>query len=175
MSTQHNKMLDSSLCGIYEKQGGACVKFIGPLEEVQVHIPVELYWPGDQPTMLERLQQITEALGLETVGYDENLKADVRSPGHVPGVDTDTIEVLKLQLDEIKKDMKKMMCAHEVVAGKVDAVESKFEEMIGKVDAVESNVKEMIGKVDKLEHNLEEMKDTMNLMMKMMNKLIDAS
>jgi hypothetical protein len=116
--------------------------------------------------MLERLQQITKALGLETVGYEENLKADVRSPGHVSGVDTDTMEVLKLQLDEIKKDMKKMMHAHEDVAGMVDAVESKVEEMIGKVDAVESK---MIGKVDELEHSLEEMKDMMNLMMKMMN------
>ena len=67
ITLQHNTLsqwLHSNLCLLYQALNGTCSEFIGPLEEDQVFIPVELSWPEGQPTMAERLEQIQSRLSL---------------------------------------------------------------------------------------------------------------
>merc|ERR1712238_7912 len=79
MSDQHNRMLKwmhddfpQRICQVYNASGGKCKSFIGPLEEDQGNIPIELHWPEDQPTLDVRLQQIESSLSLDNIDKKES-------------------------------------------------------------------------------------------------------
>ena len=90
------------ICQVYKATGGGCRTFIGPLEEDQDSIPVELHWPEGQPTLDVRLQQIESSLRIDnrdgtfvpvnTSGVDHNTRGVI---------DVEVIRILKLQLDEM--------------------------------------------------------------------------
>ena len=187
MSDQHNRMLgwlQSTLCQIYAKQGGTCTSFIGPLQEDQEHIPMELVWPEDQPTVLEQLQQIQSTLSNH--GVDQGLIGGTQRV-MASGSNVEIV-ALKLQIDEMRMKVKGMVDMHEDVEGKVnevkgsmkDAMEVNVEElkdaMEVKVQAVEVKVEELKDavevKVDAVEVKVEELKDSMNEVKEMMSKLM---
>ena len=149
------------ICQVYKATGGGCRTFIGPLEEDQGSIPVELHWPEDQPTLDVRLQQIESSLRIDngdgtcfpiyTSGVDHNTR-DV--------VDVEVIQTLKLQVDEVGRKTER----------KVDEMGSKVDEIGRKMEKVEE-----MGK--KMEREMKMTKDTTQQEMKetkdMVKTLID--
>jgi len=74
ITLQHNKLsqwLHETLCIMYEKNGGNCDSFVGPLEKEQSFIPTVFHWPAGQPTTIERLEQIQQAV-FNDVSDDKN-------------------------------------------------------------------------------------------------------
>ena len=61
MSDQHNRMLGwlhNYLCLIYVAMNGNCLSLIGPLQEDQVHIPLDLHWPEGQQTVMKKMRNV---------------------------------------------------------------------------------------------------------------------
>ena len=176
ITLQHNVLsewLHGNLCLIYEALNGTCATFIGPLEEDQVFVPVELSWPEGQPNMMERLEQIQSTLSLGALddvkdGNDdseitEQAQSLLRSAIsdqmralegkfdlHSAGVQS-KVDVVESKVDALTTDMK----------GKVDKLEGKFdskfdvhsrkmEAVESKVDAIESSMKEIEQKLSKI-------------------------
>lgn len=133
---------------MYDALGGTCEQAIGPLQENQVHAPMELYWPEGQLNMMEKIDQIKSSSPL---AVQDNLVLDdsVETAGKV--------DVVEGKVDALSNDMRV----------KVDAVE-------GKVDALSDGMRDKVNvvenKVDTLQDELKELKDMMSKMMKMMAK-----
>mmetsp|Transcript_6098 Transcript_6098/g.13359 ORF Transcript_6098/g.13359 Transcript_6098/m.13359 type:complete len:2718 (-) Transcript_6098:69-8222(-) len=146
ISDQHNQMLrwlKRNLCLIYESSviGGTCVTFIGPLEEGQSNIPLELHSPEGQPALVEKLQQI-QAIMSEVDGTISAMNKRVK-------------DAVVWKMDTVERKMGGKM---EEVERKIDAVEEK---MGGKMDAIEK-------KMDAVEDSVKEMKDMISKLMEMM-------
>ena len=80
ITKQHNVLsewLHENLCLIYKASGGSCDRFIGPLTKDQAHIPMQLYWPEGQPTLINRLEHFQANLPLaapdDLVGSDKGM------------------------------------------------------------------------------------------------------
>jgi chaperonin cofactor prefoldin len=151
---QHNVLgewLHANLCAIYEKQGGSCESRIGPLQDHEAFIPVNLYWPEGQPNMMERLEDIQTALSLgEPDNHTKNNATDA-----LRGSMISDLEAIKTNVDAVAGNVM-------VVEVKVDAVSKEVQ---GKVSVVESKVdalsREVQGKVDALSRDLQDKVDSM--------------
>ena len=157
ITLQHNvlsKWLHENLCLIYNKVGGGgCTRFIGPLEEDQAFVPVELSWPEGQPTVVERLEQIQSALSLgapDDMGNGSEITLDFQRVLGAAGCASSQVDALEGKFDlhsakveAVESKVDALHDANEDVQRKVDAVESK-------VDAIELSMKKIEGKLSKL-------------------------
>ncbi len=137
ITSQHNTLgewLHTSLCQLYEKEGGTCEEFIGPLEEDQAFIPMELSWPAGQPTMIEMLEQIQSTLLLGSTGDSKDgSEITVDAPRVLGAATSIQVDGVESKVDALAADMQR----------KVDGVESK-------VGAIESSMKNIEEKLSKL-------------------------
>jgi tetrahydromethanopterin S-methyltransferase subunit G len=133
-------------CVIFEMQGGSCEARIGPLQDHEAFIPVNLYWPEGQPNMMERLENIQTALSLGAPDNHIKNNAIGASRDSMIG-DLEAIVVDNVMIVEGKVDAKVS-----VVESKVDALsrdlQDKVDSMQDKVDSIQKKVDEMEGKVD---------------------------
>ena len=166
---QHNLLgawLHTSLCEIYKALNGTCVSVIGPLQEDQSFIPMELHWPDGAPNVIERLDHVQTLLFLgeshdDGTQIDSNA-ANVLSTARVAQQISnnkgfnDKNEAVELKVDGIKGD--------------VDAVKVKIHAMEGKIDAVEGKINAVEGKVDKVHDEMNELKGMLSDIMGMLTK-----
>ena len=159
---------------MYDALGGTCEQAIGPLQENQVHAPMELYWPEGQQNMMEKIDQIQLSSPL---AVQDNLVLD-DSVENANFSSASNLKTIKGKIDALSNDMQNKV---DVVEGKVDAlsngmqvkvdaVEGKVDAVESKVDAVESKVDAVEGKVDTIQDELKELKDMMSKLMRMMAK-----
>ena len=137
VTLQHNKLstwLYKSLCTMFESMEGSCETFIGPLEEEQVVVPVELFWPEGQPTMLERFEQIQTDFASGATTKDNALGL-----GYLSKTDTKSENI--------------------ALFTKVDAMEGKVETVVDKVDTVEGKVDAVKDEVSNVQMEIQEMQD----------------
>ena len=168
ITLQHNVLgewLHTNLCVIYEALDGSCSREIGPLQEDQVFIPMQLHWPEGQPNIVQRLEQVQSAIFTST--EDEN-GANEKN-GNVSNITranvySGDLEAVKNKVDALSSDMKGMQ-------DKVDALSSDVQ---GKVDALSTDVQGKVdlveGKVDSVKSELKELKDMISTLMGMMAK-----
>ncbi len=187
ITLQHNTLsqwLHSNLCVIYEALNGTCESFIGPLEEDQVFVPFELSWPENQPTMMERLEQLQSSLSIGTL---DGAKDGSLSSQRLLGLNTEANNSLELEAIKDKVDaLEGKFGLHSEdlqakVAGvdrkmdslsldMVDAVESKVGAVESKVGAVESKVGAVESKVDSIESSMKEIERKLSKMMDLLAK-----
>mmetsp|Transcript_9071 Transcript_9071/g.19640 ORF Transcript_9071/g.19640 Transcript_9071/m.19640 type:complete len:159 (+) Transcript_9071:1-477(+) len=111
ISDQHNQMfkwLRTNVCAIYESSaiGGVCAPFIGPLEEGQMNIPLELYWPEGQLTLVERLEgKINAVEGKIDAKIDAKMNA---AEGKIDGVERKVAAVEAMMMHLVEQNMKLM-------------------------------------------------------------------
>ena len=195
ITEQHNTLSDwlhENLCIIYKALNGSCDRTIGPLNENQAHIPMQLYWPEGQLTIFERLEQFQTHLSLPVSDNDEAAGAEgMEAVRHVM-MNAFSLEmkgrvdaVADLVENKMNALSKEMQGKDDALETKVDAVETKVDAVETKVDAVETKVdavadlveskvnvlsKEMQGKVDAMKDELKEVKDLINKLMSAMTK-----
>ena len=168
ITKQHNilgEWLHENLCQIYKVSGSSCDPAVGPLEEDQTYIPMQLHWPEGQLNIMEKIDELQTTLPFSIEGklqldYTEN--SNVSSAGnlgtitHKIGALSDAVEnklgdkvnVIESKVDSLSNDMK----------DKVNAVQSK-------VDALADDVK---GKVDTVQNELMEIKAMLTKLMRTM-------
>eukprot|EP00584_Thalassiosira_punctigera_P027883 CAMPEP_0172576342 /NCGR_PEP_ID=MMETSP1067-20121228/137666_1 /TAXON_ID=265564 ORGANISM="Thalassiosira punctigera, Strain Tpunct2005C2" /NCGR_SAMPLE_ID=MMETSP1067 /ASSEMBLY_ACC=CAM_ASM_000444 /LENGTH=2652 /DNA_ID=CAMNT_0013369009 /DNA_START=2375 /DNA_END=10333 /DNA_ORIENTATION=- len=155
MSDQHNQMLTwmhdkfpQRICQVYQASGGDCTSFIGPLEEGQTHVPMELYWPEGQLSLMGKLQQIEETLeyGVAKMGEDGGADQAKTSNAEVKAT-----ELLKGQMKVVEE---KIVAKMNVVESKMNVFESKMNAVEGKIDAVEGKV-DAVRKFDALNEKMD--------------------
>ena len=169
ITKQHNilgEWLHENLCQIYKKSGGSCDPAIGPLEEGQAYIPMQLHWPDGQLNMMEKIDQLQTTLPLSVqdnlqLDYSEN--SNVSSAGSL-GTITHKMDALSSNVQEKVNDVENKLC------DKVNGVESKVNGVESKVDAVESKVDAVESKVDTVQDELKEIKD---MLTKLMGTMVD--
>ena len=170
ITLQHNKLsqwLHNSLCIMFEKDGGKCNTLIGPLEEDQVVVPVELVWPENQPTILERLEQIQTTFSSGATA--RNSVREINSAQHLSVTDTGSenslifTSLVKSEVGSVKSEVKSEVGA---VKSEVGAVKSEVGSVKSEVGAVKSevgSVKSEVGavkdKVNSMDSQIQEMKD----------------
>ena len=102
---------------------GTCETFIGPLEEDQMQLPLELHWPEDQPTLMERLHQIEmngdniqavmegiqRALSISVDGTEDGNTKQTKSINARSlsplGMEAEALTKIKVQVNEIEGNM----------------------------------------------------------------------
>ena len=154
VTEQHNALsewLYDNLCIIYKASGGSCESVIGPLQENQAHIPMQLYWPEGQPSIMEKIDLIQTSLPLT---LKDNLELE-----HIINANTssaDGLKTIKGKMDALSSNLQENLNQVDVVDGKVDAVDGKVDAVDGKVDAVESKVNAVESKVDALSKDMQD-------------------
>ena len=156
---QHNTLsgwLYDNLCIIYKALNGTCASTIGPLQENQVHVPIELYWPEGQLNMIEKIDQMQSSLSPVAPNAfshenDEIVYANVSSVSNLKTIKS-TIDALSSNVQE------KVDALSGEMQNKVDTIESK-------VDAMQDDLKELN---DIVESKVDELKEMMSKLMGMM-------
>ena len=103
VTKQHNALsewLFENLCIIYKASGGSCESVIGPLQENQAHIPMQLYWPEGQPTIMEKIHLIQTSLPLT---LKDNLELE-----HIINANTssaDGLKTIKGKMDALSSNL----------------------------------------------------------------------
>merc|ERR1712194_240431 len=191
ITSQHNKLsqwLHESLCVMFVKAGGRCITLIGPLEEDQSVIPVELYWPEGQPTVFERLEQVKKtfltaqtpdgiisgAQGLLTKANDIEIVKSVTDGIDVNGRAVSkhtrmTSDMVESELDGNTAQQAKVDTSRLIIGSKKNVhlaeAQDKMGAAEGKVDVVKEmgKVKRKVdaveGKVDAVEGKVDVVKD----------------
>eukprot|EP00956_Cyclotella_meneghiniana_P016363 scaffold25814_cov57-Cyclotella_meneghiniana.AAC.3 len=185
ITKQHNIIgdwLHESLCEIYRVSGGSCHPTVGPLEEDQSYIPMQLHWPEGQLNMMEKIDQlhtilplsvqdnlmlhdsgnsnVSSAVSLGTITRKMNaLSSKVQEK--VDAVENklgDKVNVVESKVDSLTKNVQDKVDSVESkvnsVESKVNSVESKVNSVESKVDAVQSKVDAVQSKVDALSDNV---------------------
>ena len=104
---QHNTLsgwLYGNLCMIYKSLNGTCASTIGPQQENQVHVPIELYWPEGQLNMIEKIDQMQSSLS------DMQNKVDTIE-GKVDALSTDMqikVDTVESKVDAVQDELKEM-------------------------------------------------------------------
>ena len=177
ITKQHNVLsewLHENLCIIYKALNGTCAIAIGPLQENQAHIPMQLYWAEGQLNIMEKIDQIQTTLPLalqDNLALEDVDNANVSSDGN--------INTIKGEMATLSSYVKENVNQVDAVDSKVDAVEGKVDALStnmrdkvdavdSKVDAVDSKVDAVDSKVDAVQDELRELKDMMAKMMGMM-------
>ena len=145
---QHNVLgewLHTNLCIIYEALDGSCAPEVGPLNEDQAFLPMQLHWPEGQPNIVQRLEEFKNAFSLAA--------PDSTYGDGIADASNAYFEEVKSKVDALSSGMQ----------GKSDAVEGKVDAVEGKVDAVE-------GKVDLVQKELQELKHMMSTLIGIMAK-----
>jgi len=194
ITKQHNKLslwLYDSLSIMFEKIGGQPKPFIGPLEEDQSVVPVELVWPEDQPTILERLEQIQIAFSSDTLVKDNVHDIDgAQYPVFMSQVGkiNDNVHPLSIKekedsmgkvdavvskVDAVKNEVGTVKGKVDAVVGKVDAAKENMNEVKRKVDAVEGKVDAVEGKVDAVEAKVSNVQTEIQEMKDMVSRLFE--
>ena len=96
---------------MFEKYGGTCKVFIGPLEENQAVLPVELYWPEGQPTLLEDMKSNVEVQLIamhDTLSPKVQAKLDVHS-AEIEAREVNMVESVRKETQEVKEMVRKIM------------------------------------------------------------------
>ena len=136
-------MVLSQTDSMFESMEGSCKSFDGPLDEEQVVVPVELFWPEGQQTILGRLEQIQTAFASGGTAKD-----NVFEIGHLSKTDTKSENI--------------------ALFTKVDAMEGKVETVVDKVDTVEGKVDAVKDEVSNVQMEIREMKDMMSRLFELM-------
>ena len=163
ITEQHNALSDwlhKNLCIIYTALNGTCAIAIGPLQENQAHLAMQLYWPEGQLNIMEKIDQLQTTLPLalqDNLMLDHIENANISSAGG-PQTIKDKMDALSSNVQENVKALSND------VRNKVDAVESKVDAVESKVDAVESKVDALSNDV---QNELRELKDMMTKLMEM--------
>ena len=165
---QHNVLgewLHTNLCVIYEALDGSCSREIGPLQEDQVFIPMQLHWPEGQPNIVQRLERVQSVISIAAAdengaeGKNGNVSNFARA-----NVYSGDLEAVKNKVDALSNHMQSRIDAlSSDMKGMQDKVDALSSDMQGKVDLVE-------GKVDSVKSELKELKDMMSTLMGMMAK-----
>ena len=165
------------MCLIYKASGGSCDRTIGPLNENQAHIPMQLYWPEGQPTLIERLEHFQTHLVLaspDDLLVDGETSGDEGIGGNKPVVMSALSKEIKDQVDAVETKVDVVETKVDVVETKVDVLSNKMEDKVDavetKVDAVETKVDAVETKVDVMKAELKEVKDLMYKLMAAMTK-----
>ena len=132
ITEQHNTLsrwLQKNLCTMFEKDGGTCEVFIGPLEEDQAVLPVELYWPEGQPTLLEDMKSNVEVQLIamhDTLSSKVQAKLDVHS-AEIEARVVNMVESVRKETQEAKEMVRKLMdmFVKEQLVGKNECLSSK--------------------------------------------------
>ena len=144
ITKQHNvlsKWLHENLCLIYKASGGSCDRFIGPLTENQAHIPMQLYWPEGQPTLVDRLEQFGANLSL--AAPDDLVADDLVGSDNGMGKSMDGLKAIKDDFDALSNEVQQ------------------------KVDALKGEIKD---EMREMKDEMREMKDLIYKLMGMMSK-----
>ena len=181
VTEQHNALsewLYDNLCIIYKASGGSCESVIGPLQENQAHIPMQLYWPEGQPSIMEKIDLIQTSLPLT---LKDNLELE-----HIINANTssaDGLKTIKGKMDALSSNLQENLNQVDVVDGKVDAVESKVNAVESKVDALSKDMQDKVNavesKVDALSNDVrdkvgavqEELRELKYMMTKLMEMI----
>merc|ERR1712238_391310 len=131
MSDQHNRMLKwmhddfpQRICQVYNASGGKCKSFIGPLEEDQGNIPIELHWPEDQPTLDVRLQQIESSLSLDNIDKKES-----NVEGKMDEMKTEISAAVKTEISAVKTAISAVQLeTSEMIKTEISAVQQEIRE-----------------------------------------------
>ena len=175
ITQQHNTLSDwlhGNLCIIYKALNGSCDRAIGPLNEDQAHIPMQLYWPEGQPTLIERLEQFQTHLSLPV---SDDLHVDDKTAGD-EGIGRNKHVVM----NALSKEMKDQFVAVEakVVGAVTDLVESKVktlsQEMQGKEDAVNAKVDAMKDELKDMKDDFKDVKDELKEVKDLLYKMMAA-
>jgi len=155
VSDQHNQMLQwlyTNLCTINSLAGGSCNQFIGPLEEGQTLVPLQLHRPEGQASLIEKLERIETRV---LKGGD--IEGDAK-PGAYHAVDGKMMQTADVRVglygsaeaveEKVDKVEGKIDAIKMAVDGKVDAVDGKVDAVDGKVDAVDGKVDAVGVKID---------------------------
>jgi chromosome segregation ATPase len=173
---QHNVLgewLHDNLCVIFEKQGGSCEARIGPLQDHEAFIPVNLYWPEGRPNMMERLEDIQTSLSLGAPDNRTKNNATVASRGSMIS-DLEAIVVDNVKIVEGKVDAKVSVVESKVdsMKGKVDSMQDKVDSLQDKVDLMQDKVDSIQKKVDEMEVKVDSVYDEMKMLNGMLSHLI---
>ena len=176
VTEQHNALsewLYDNLCIIYKASGGSCESVIGPLQENQAHIPMQLYWPEGQPSIMEKIDLIQTSLPLT---LKDNLELE-----HIINANTssaDGLKTIKGKMDALSSNLQENLNHVDVVDGKVDAVDGKVDAVESKVNAVESKVdalsKDMQDKVNAVESKVDALSNDMRDKVDAVESKVDA-
>ena len=181
---QHNVLgewLHTNLCTIYKALDGSCDREVGPLNEDQAFVPMQLHWPEGQPNIVQRLEELKNVFSLAAPdnAYGDGIAVASNATQHV------NVRVHATDFEEFKSKVDAVEGKVDAVEGKVDAIEGKVDalssDMQGKVDAVEGKVDALSsgmqgkvdaveGKVDSVQKELQELKDMLSTLMGMMAK-----
>merc|ERR1719491_2857800 len=118
MSDQHNAMLEwlqTNFCVLCVNTACACARFIGPLEDDQIHIPLHLTLTGED-----------DARSLRSIGMA-----------------AEALTKIKVQIDAIGGNMKVFEGDLKLIVGKVDVTEGNMKAVKDKVDAHSAETKQM--------------------------------
>ena len=154
------------MCEIYKALDGTCESVIGPLQEDQSFIPVELHWPDGAPNLMERLTNVQTLLFRDTP-HDSGAQNDIkiadsfsiaRAAQQISNDNglKDKVDAMEAKIDGIKGDV-------DTMKGKIDAVEEDINTMKDKVNAVE-------GKVDKVHDEMKDLKEMLSDIIAMLAK-----
>jgi chaperonin cofactor prefoldin len=163
ITKQHNVLsewLHDNLCIIYKALNGNCARAIGPLQENQAHIPMQLYWAEGQLNIMEKIDQIQTTLPL---ALQDNLALEDVENANVSG--DGGLNTIKGKMDTLSNYVKENVNQMDAVESKVDALSNDMQD---KVDAVDSKINAVESKVDAVQDELRELKDMMAKMMGMM-------
>ena len=141
VTEQHNALsewLYDNLCIIYKASGGSCESVIGPLQENQAHIPMQLYWPEGQPSIMEKIDLIQTTL---PPALQDNLLLE--GVGNVNVSSDSGLDTIKAKMDALSSYVQENLNHVNAVDSKVDAVESKVDAVESKVDAVQDELSEL--------------------------------
>eukprot|EP00956_Cyclotella_meneghiniana_P042191 scaffold248390_cov94-Cyclotella_meneghiniana.AAC.2 len=190
ITEQHNALsewLHENLCIIYKALHGTCARAIGPLQENQAHIAMQLYWPEGQLNIMEKIDQLQTNLPLAS---QDNLMLD-----HIENANVSSDDGMKSIMDKmdalssnVQENVNKADALSNDMRNKVDAVDSKVDalsnDMRNKVDAVDSKVdaieskvdalsNDMRNKVDAVDSKVDDMQDELRELKDMMTKLMN--
>ena len=165
ITEQHNALsewLHENLCIIYRALQGTCARAIGPLQENQAHIAMQLHWPEGQLNIMEKIDQLQTTLPLasqDNLMLDHIENANVSSDGGMKSI-MDKMDALSSNVQEN--------------VNKVDAVEIKMDAFDSKVDALSNDMRNKMDAVDsKVDALSSDMQDELRELKDMMTKLMN--
>ncbi len=140
--TQIIKMIHDGLplkiCQVYQATGGVCATFIGPLEEDETHVPLEMHWPEGQLSLVEKLNDAST--NMDVVEEKIGKKVDAVE-GKIDAVEG-KINMLEGKISE--KISTKMDVVEEKIGKEINGVEGKIDAVEGKVTAVEAMMMHLV-------------------------------